>query len=167
MGFRFRKSIKILPGVKVNISPTGFSTTVGTKGASYNINHRGKGSKGGVITEKMLWAVLGVLVAIFLLIGLIINLSADRRQYKHPVVVQASGVRIRGNASAENWSPVIASATAGDTLELHEIQKDGWCVVTPTKGKPQFKDNREGYILRKYLSIPDSTVQEAKKGRLF
>jgi hypothetical protein len=37
MGFRLRKSIKILPGVKLNVSPTGTSWTIGKRGASVNL----------------------------------------------------------------------------------------------------------------------------------
>src|SRR5215813_4885298 len=39
--FRFRKTISVLPGVKVNLSKTGVSTSVGGKGATLNIG-RGK-----------------------------------------------------------------------------------------------------------------------------
>ncbi|HSD07893.1 DUF4236 domain-containing protein [Flavobacterium sp.] len=38
---RFRKSIKILPGIKVNLSKTGLSTTVGAKGLSVNAGKKG------------------------------------------------------------------------------------------------------------------------------
>ncbi|HEX8431473.1 MAG TPA: DUF4236 domain-containing protein [Longimicrobium sp.] len=41
MGFRFRKSIKILPGVRVNVSRSGVSTTIGGRGASVSIGKRG------------------------------------------------------------------------------------------------------------------------------
>ena len=41
MGFRFRKSFKLMPGVRVNLSKSGISTTVGTRGASVNISKRG------------------------------------------------------------------------------------------------------------------------------
>ena len=41
MGFRFRKGIKILPGVRVNLGLDGVSTTVGRRGASVNIGKRG------------------------------------------------------------------------------------------------------------------------------
>lgn len=34
---RFRKSIKLFPGVKINLSKTGISTSVGPKGATVNI----------------------------------------------------------------------------------------------------------------------------------
>lgn len=42
MGFRFRKSIKILPGVKININKKSSSITFGTKGAHHTINSKGK-----------------------------------------------------------------------------------------------------------------------------
>ena len=38
---RFRKRIKILPGVTLNISKSGVSTTVGVKGLSVNMNKTG------------------------------------------------------------------------------------------------------------------------------
>jgi hypothetical protein len=38
---RFRKSIKIIPGVKINLSKSGVSTTIGGKGLSANIGGRG------------------------------------------------------------------------------------------------------------------------------
>jgi hypothetical protein len=41
MGFRFRKSIKLLPGVRVNISKGGASLSVGGRGATANISKRG------------------------------------------------------------------------------------------------------------------------------
>ena len=37
--FRFRRSIGVLPGVKVNLSKTGVSTSVGGKGATLNVGH--------------------------------------------------------------------------------------------------------------------------------
>lgn len=41
MGFRFRKSFKIAPGIRINASLGGLSTTVGRRGASINIGKRG------------------------------------------------------------------------------------------------------------------------------
>jgi hypothetical protein len=38
---KFRKSIKIAPGVKINLSKSGVSTTFGGKGASVNIGKNG------------------------------------------------------------------------------------------------------------------------------
>lgn len=42
MGLRFRKSIKIAPGLKINLNKNSISATVGTKGAHYTVNSKGK-----------------------------------------------------------------------------------------------------------------------------
>jgi hypothetical protein len=41
MGFRFRKSVKIAPGVKINLSKSGMSTTIGGKSLFMSIGSRG------------------------------------------------------------------------------------------------------------------------------
>lgn len=41
MAWKFRKRIKIAPGVTLNLSKSGVSTTVGTKGASVNMGKNG------------------------------------------------------------------------------------------------------------------------------
>lgn len=48
MGFRFRKSVKILPGVRVNVSGSGVSTTIGGRGASVSIGKRGSYLNAGI-----------------------------------------------------------------------------------------------------------------------
>jgi hypothetical protein len=42
MGFRFRKIISVIPGVKVNLSKTGVSTSLGGHGATVNVGSSGK-----------------------------------------------------------------------------------------------------------------------------
>jgi hypothetical protein len=39
MGFRFRRSVKIIPGVRINFSNSGVSTSVGVRGAHVTIGH--------------------------------------------------------------------------------------------------------------------------------
>jgi hypothetical protein len=41
MGFKFRKSIRLFPGVKVNLSRSGTSVSVGGKGVTTNYSKRG------------------------------------------------------------------------------------------------------------------------------
>lgn len=41
MGFRFRKSVKLLPGLKVNVSKSGASLTIGKAGACVNVGAKG------------------------------------------------------------------------------------------------------------------------------
>lgn len=45
MGLRFRKSIKVAPGVKVNLNKKSVGVTLGTKGVHYTINSNGKQTK--------------------------------------------------------------------------------------------------------------------------
>ena len=46
--FRFRKSFSILPGVKINLSKTGVSTSIGGHGATVNIGKNGPNATLGV-----------------------------------------------------------------------------------------------------------------------
>lgn len=48
MGIRFRKRIKVLPGVTFNFSKSGMSTTIGAKGASVNIGKNGVYGNAGI-----------------------------------------------------------------------------------------------------------------------
>ena len=41
MGFRIRKSIKLFPGVRINLSKSGVSASVGVKGTTVNISEKG------------------------------------------------------------------------------------------------------------------------------
>jgi hypothetical protein len=48
MAFRFRKSVKIMPGVRLNISKGGLSTSFGVRGASATIGKRGLYANAGL-----------------------------------------------------------------------------------------------------------------------
>jgi hypothetical protein len=41
MGFRFRRSLSIFPGFKINLSKSGVSATLGVPGANVNLNKDG------------------------------------------------------------------------------------------------------------------------------
>ncbi|MBC7601231.1 MAG: DUF4236 domain-containing protein [Ramlibacter sp.] len=41
MGFRFRKTIKLLPGLCLNLSKSGVSASVGKAGATVNVSDKG------------------------------------------------------------------------------------------------------------------------------
>lgn len=41
MGFRYRKRIRIAPGISLNLSKSGISTSIGGKGATLNVGKRG------------------------------------------------------------------------------------------------------------------------------
>ena len=42
MGWRFRRSVKILPGVRLNVSKRGAGVSVGPRGAKLSVNTRGQ-----------------------------------------------------------------------------------------------------------------------------
>ncbi|MCP5361455.1 MAG: DUF4236 domain-containing protein [Hyphomicrobiales bacterium] len=48
MGFRFRKSVKILPGVRWNIGKRGSSLSFGDKGLTVNVNKKGTRTTVGI-----------------------------------------------------------------------------------------------------------------------
>jgi hypothetical protein len=77
MGFRFRKIISVIPGVKVNLSKSGVSTSLGGHGATVNVGTSGKrtitlGIPGsGMSYQLPLNATAAVLlVALVLIVGL-------------------------------------------------------------------------------------------------
>lgn len=41
MGFRFRRSVRLFPGVRLNFSQSGISTSIGVRGASVTVGRRG------------------------------------------------------------------------------------------------------------------------------
>src|ERR1700754_4586929 len=48
MGFRFQKRLSILPGVRVNLSKGGVSTSLGPRGADVNIGRDGVTTNTGI-----------------------------------------------------------------------------------------------------------------------
>lgn len=89
MAFRFQKRIKVVPGIHLNLSKSGVSTSVGTNGATVNVGKDGvKGTAGipgtGLSYQKQLggkpaktapapvpakdWLILGLVVAVIALI---------------------------------------------------------------------------------------------------
>ena len=48
MGFRFRRSIRLLPGVKINLGKKGASLSVGGRGATVNFSAKGRRTTLGI-----------------------------------------------------------------------------------------------------------------------
>src|ERR1044071_5671921 len=48
MGLRFRRSMRVFPGVRLNFSSRGISTTVGVRGLSVNVGPRGTYINAGI-----------------------------------------------------------------------------------------------------------------------
>jgi hypothetical protein len=48
MGFRFRRSIKIASGIRLNVSKSGVSASIGRRGATINISDKGAKATVGI-----------------------------------------------------------------------------------------------------------------------
>src|SRR5665213_3466769 len=48
MGFRFHRVLNLLPGVRVNLSKSGVSTSLGPRGADVNIGRHGLTTNAGI-----------------------------------------------------------------------------------------------------------------------
>jgi Protein of unknown function (DUF4236) len=55
MGFRFRRSVRILPGVKINLSGSGASVSLGGRGFHYTIGPKGTRVTAGIPGTGMSW----------------------------------------------------------------------------------------------------------------
>ena len=55
MGFRFRRRVRILPGLYLNISKRGVSTSIGGHGATLNISKRGTRTTLGLPGTGLSW----------------------------------------------------------------------------------------------------------------
>jgi hypothetical protein len=56
MGFRFRRSIKLLPGVRVNLSGGGASVSVGPRGFHYTVGPKGTRVTAGIPGTGLSWS---------------------------------------------------------------------------------------------------------------
>lgn len=85
MGFRFRKIISVIPGVKVNLSKSGVSTSLGGHGATVNVGSTGKktltlGIPGTGLSYQvpLTWSSLAVLlIAVVVVCGIAFLLAPD------------------------------------------------------------------------------------------
>ena len=85
MGFRFRKIISVIPGVKVNLSKSGVSTSLGGRGATVNVGTSGKktltlGVPGTGMSYQMPLGGAAVLliVALVVVLGLAFLIAPDQ-----------------------------------------------------------------------------------------
>lgn len=58
MAFRFRKSLKIVPGLRLNLSKSGVSLSAGKKGATINVSKRGTRLTAGIPGSGLSYSVI-------------------------------------------------------------------------------------------------------------
>src|SRR5438067_8433497 len=102
MGFRFQKRISILPGVRINLSKSGVSTSLGPRGADVNIGKDGITANAGIpgtglsYRQKIGRGGKGWLVGLLLVGGLAVWAFQHQGQIKQAI---APAKPVAGNIS--------------------------------------------------------------------
>lgn len=158
MGFRWRKSVRLLPGVRLNFSRSGVSTSIGPRGATLNFGARGPRATFGLpgtglsystrlgeggATQKggSRWGCLVVVigVAALAMIGKSCSVAPESTVpaiVVPPVVsletayVHASSLNCRKGASS--GQPVTEQLARGAVLEIR-VRKEGWALIARPK----------------------------------
>ena len=131
MGFRFQKRISILPGVRINLSKSGVSTSLGPRGADVNIGKDGVTANAGIpgtglsYRQKVGSGGKGGWLAVLLVIG---GLGVWAFQHmakvekaiapaRAPVSSTALSTGSSTQASTANSTTPAAPAGAGDNMQ--------------------------------------------------
>lgn len=159
MGFRLRKRIKIAPGLHINLSKSGVSTSIGKPGATVNIGKKGvKATIGipgsglsysqnltnGVTTEQsskkssLLSKLILGLFLLFVISAFLDKSPLESASYK---TVEAKSLRVRTEPSTD--SDVINQLKFGDRVQVKQTQ-NGWSLVESKQIK--------GWVASKYLA---------------
>ena len=161
MGLKFRKRIKIAPGINLNLSKSGVSASLGKPGATVNVGKKGVKATVGVPgtgvsyskkisgnssrkvnvrkTKKSSNLLLYVL-AFFIIIGYFLGSETDIQGISQSTVI-ASSLRVRSSPSID--SEVINQLKKGDVGSVTKVNGD-WSLIE--------KGNFKGWVSNQYLS---------------
>lgn len=157
MGFRFRRSVRVLPGVRLNFSKSGVSTSVGGHGTTVNFSKRGtrtivglpgtglsysstKPRSGGLPSASGTSGGVGGLIALafglLLLVGFCSSRTTSSPSSATSIAATAStstsyvtGNAVNCRASSDPRSAVLGRLTKGTSVAVSE-SANGWSHVT-------------------------------------
>lgn len=166
MGFKFRKRIKIAPGLHINVSKSGVSTSIGKSGATVNIGKKGVKATVGIpgsglsysqnLTgsgnpkevssntgkgSSLLGKTLLTIVAFLLIANFFGSPSGSVTSFS---TVEVKSLRVRAEPTTN--SKVVNQVSAGDKVEV--IQTSGSWVLIKGNGV-------KGWVAAEYLSSPE------------
>ncbi|PKH06691.1 DUF4236 domain-containing protein [Moritella sp. Urea-trap-13] len=161
MGFKFRKRIKIAPGININLSKSGVSTSIGKPGATINIGKKGVKATVGIpgsglsysqnLSEggsqpstpkqgsSLLTKILIGLSVIFML-SVLSNSDKNNIKFDNKTVI-AKSLRVRSAPSAD--SNIVNQLIRGDSVTVEKSQ-NGWSLIDDGKVK--------GWVASRYLA---------------
>ncbi|EHK9078625.1 DUF4236 domain-containing protein [Vibrio parahaemolyticus] len=163
MGFKFRKRIKIAPGLHVNISKSGVSTSIGKPGATVNIGKKGVKATVGVpgsglsysqnltnsvdtneakLKSRKRGSILGKILLIIITFLLLANFFDSPSESANSFsIVETKSLRVRAEPTIN--SNIVNQLVLGDKVEV--IQTSGDWVFIECKGV-------KGWVAAEYLS---------------
>lgn len=168
MGFKFRKRIKIAPGLHVNVSKSGVSTSIGKPGATVNIGKKGLKATVGIpgsgfsysqnlsgsdsFKESNSQAGKGItflgskVFAVIVIFSFAVNFfNYSSKSVVTLSTVEAKSLRVRAEPTLN--SKVINQLVAGN--EVVVLKTNGSWVLVESNGV-------KGWVASEYLSSPKS-----------
>ena len=143
MGFRFQKRLNILPGVRINLSKSGVSTSLGPRGADVNIGRDGITTNAGIPGTGLSYrSKLGGHGSKLGVLALIVGLGFWAFQHFSKVesaIAPAMPHAVRAPVAQSAQAP---STTASSVRYVH----------------------REGAVLRETESMPGKSLKKENKG---
>lgn len=166
MGFKFRKRIKIAPGLHVNVSKSGVSTSIGKPGATVNIGKKGVKAAVGIPGSGLSYSqnltgsgnprevssntgkgssLLGKTLLTIVAFLLVANFfGSPPESVTSFSTVEVKSLRVRAEPTTN--SKVVNQVVAGDKVEV--IQTSGSWVFIKGNGV-------KGWVAAEYLSSPE------------
>lgn len=142
MGFRFQKRLSILPGVRLNLSKGGVSTSLGPRGADVNIG------KDGVTTNA---GIPGT--------GLSYRSKLGSHGSKLGILAVVAGLGVWG---LQHWSKVEKAVAPVLPVTASAAPAAASPVNTPTPGLRYV--HRAGSVLREEAKASGKTLKKESKG---
>jgi len=162
MGFRFQKRISILPGVRINLSKSGVSTSLGPRGADVNIGKDGVTANAGIpgtglsYRQKVGSGGKGGWLAVLLVIG---GLGVWAFQHLGKVEKALAPARAPGSSTV---------SSTGSSPGLSPQTSTGVSATSPASvsanGNMQRFVHREGAILREEPKASGHILRKESKG---
>ncbi len=168
MGFRFQKRISILPGVRINLSKSGVSTSLGPRGADVNIGKDGVTTNAGIpgtglsYRQKVGSGGRGGWLAILLVIG-----GLGVWAFQHMGKIEKALAPARQPGPVSSTAPSTGLSTKPST-GLSTQTSTGVLATSPTPagadGNMQRFVRRQGAILRAEPKASGDILKRELKG---
>ena len=164
MGFRFQKRFSILPGVRINLSKGGLSTSLGPKGADINIGKKGVTTSAGIPGTGLSWrqklggrgSGIGILTV---LAGLALWGFSHFSKIEKMVAAHMPAANSQPAAAAQNSAT--AAQPAGQSQARQAVRKAADAAIPG----PRYV-RRDGSVLRDEAKASGKTLKKESKGAM-